>query len=439
LYTFPNNPRAFKALIAAEYAGVKVDVVQDAPEFALGVTNTSPEFLAKFPFGNVPAFEAASGLCLSEPNAIATFLTEDKLGGHSVAEKALIQQWSHFSENEIVPHACTWVYPTLGYMQFNKPATDNAKQRVAKVLAYLDTILEKQTFLVGDHVSLADIAVVCDLLALYQRVLDPEFRAPYTNTTRWFTTCVNQPQFRAVLGEVTLAETMAQFDAEAFAALNPKAVSKKSAKKAEPKKQEKKKEQKPKEPSTSACEPEDELDEAEAIAKAEAKVDPVKEYLATLPKPKMSMDAWKKFYSNNESIDALKYLWENCDLENHSFWKGDYADDLLAQGYTKTFMTMNLVSGMCQRLDPIRKVAFGNVCVFGKDKENEISGVWMWHGHDFIFDKTQCNVDSPSYKWRKLDPCLPEDKKLIEQYFSWGEVVPLDDHAKAPNQWECFK
>ena len=48
-------------------------------------------------------------------------------------------------------------------------------------------------------------------LASWQ-VLEPSFRQAFTNTNRWFLTCINQPQFRAVLGEVKLCEKMAQFD-----------------------------------------------------------------------------------------------------------------------------------------------------------------------------------------------------------------------------------
>jgi elongation factor 1-gamma len=43
-------------------------------------------------------------------------------------------------------------------------------------------------------------------------VFDPEYRAPFVHVNRWFVTCVNQPQFRAVLGDVVLCEKMAQFD-----------------------------------------------------------------------------------------------------------------------------------------------------------------------------------------------------------------------------------
>jgi elongation factor 1-gamma len=45
------------------------------------------------------------------------------------------------------------------------------------------------------------------------QVLDPEFRKPFQNVNRWFTTLVHQPQFEAVIGKnFTLSEQMAQFD-----------------------------------------------------------------------------------------------------------------------------------------------------------------------------------------------------------------------------------
>ena len=46
------------------------------------------------------------------------------------------------------------------------------------------------------------------------QVLEPAFRAPYMNVNRWFLTCINQPQFKAVLGEVEICTKMATFDGE---------------------------------------------------------------------------------------------------------------------------------------------------------------------------------------------------------------------------------
>ena len=42
-------------------------------------------------------------------------------------------------------------------------------------------------------------------------------RKPYQNVNRWFTTVVNQQQFKAVIGEFKLCEKMAEFDPKKFA------------------------------------------------------------------------------------------------------------------------------------------------------------------------------------------------------------------------------
>ena len=53
LYTYPDNFRAYKVLIAAQYSGAALKVVSDPPYFELGKTNRSPDFLTKFPLGKV--------------------------------------------------------------------------------------------------------------------------------------------------------------------------------------------------------------------------------------------------------------------------------------------------------------------------------------------------------------------------------------------------
>lgn len=53
LYTYPENWRAFKALIAAQFSGAKVKVLSAPPQFHFGQTNKTPEFLKKFPVGKV--------------------------------------------------------------------------------------------------------------------------------------------------------------------------------------------------------------------------------------------------------------------------------------------------------------------------------------------------------------------------------------------------
>ncbi|CAJ0961614.1 unnamed protein product [Ranitomeya imitator] len=220
LYTYPDNWRAYKPLIAAQYSGFPITVASSAPEFQFGVTNKTPEFLKKFPLGKVPAFEGNDGFCLFESSAIAHYGKTAWVMMISVRasriDQAQVLQWVSFADNHIVPPASAWVFPTLGIMQFNKQATEQAKEEVKLILATLDAHLRTRTFLVGERITLADVAVTCSLLWLYKQVLDPSFRQPFGNVTRWFITCVNQPQFHAVLGEVKLCDKMAQFDGEGF-------------------------------------------------------------------------------------------------------------------------------------------------------------------------------------------------------------------------------
>ena len=63
------------------------------------------------------------------------------------------------------------------------------------------------------------------------------------NVNRWFMTCVNQPQFKSIIGEFTLCEKMAVFDNKKYQELHPKTQ---KAKDNKPKQEKKPKEEKPK-------------------------------------------------------------------------------------------------------------------------------------------------------------------------------------------------
>jgi len=193
---------AQKALIAAKYSGAELTVAKD---FVFGESNKKPEFLNKFPLGKVPAFEGSDGVLLTESNAIAYYVANEELrGGSDAAAKAQVVQWMCMADNEILPASCTWVFPTMGIMQYNKTATERAKEDIKAALKTLNDHLLTKTFLVGERLTLADIAVACTMLSLYKQVLDPAFRKPFTNVNRWFTTVVNQPNAKAVLGQVKL-------------------------------------------------------------------------------------------------------------------------------------------------------------------------------------------------------------------------------------------
>lgn len=219
LYTYPENFRAYKALIAAQFSGAKVDVV---PNFEFGVTNKTEEFLKKFPLGKVPALETDDGKYLAESNAIAYYVSNAQLRGNSDFEKAEVLQWLSFADGEIGPVAAAWVFPAIGIMQFNKNTNERAKQDFSRALETLQARLVNNTFLVGERITLADIVVFASLIQVFQHVADPSFRKPFFAVNRWFNTILNQPQTKAVVKNFTFCEKEATFDPKKYAEFQAK-------------------------------------------------------------------------------------------------------------------------------------------------------------------------------------------------------------------------
>merc|ERR1712121_534165 len=388
LYTYPDNFRAFKALIAAKYSGAQLTVAKD---FVFGETNKKPDFLKKFPLGKVPAFEGSDGVLLTESNAIAYYVANDELrGGTDAAARAQVVQWMCMADNEILPAACTWVFPTMGIMQYNKTATERAKEDIKAALKTLNDHLLTRTFLVGERLSLADIAVACTMLSLYTQVLDPEFRKPFVNVTRWFNTVVNQPNAKAVVGQVNLCTKMAEFDAKKFAEFSGKGDNKKEKKEKAPKQEAKK------QPETKKEEKKEEKP-AEDEPKPEKKADPFEK----MPKGTFDLEEWKRFYSNNDEPESVAWFWEDFDHENYSIWRGDYKynDEL-----TMVFMSCNLIGGMFQRLDKLNKNAFASCCLFGDNNNSSISGIWVFKGKELDSKSDECKAQVAQYwKWEGND------------------------------------
>ena len=108
---------------------------------------------------------------MSETNAIARYVSnESLLGGANAINQALVQQYIEFADNEILPSACTWTYPTLGFKQYNKQDTEKAIFQIKRCLAYLNDVLLSKTYLVGERITLADISLAVNLLTLYVQV-----------------------------------------------------------------------------------------------------------------------------------------------------------------------------------------------------------------------------------------------------------------------------
>lgn len=416
LYTYPNNPRAFKALIAAKYN----DIELETPSFTFGVTNKDAEFLKKFPFGKVPALETADGHFIAESNAISYYVAASKkdtiLLGSGVADAARVQMFINIADNEITPAAATWIYPILGFIPYNKENTEKAKEDLKRSLGALNNILATRTYLVGETPTLADIHVVVSLLHLYKMVLEPQFRATFVNLNRYFVTLVNQPEFKAVIGEVALCEKAAVYDPNNIPkpASNPQPQQQKKEQKPQAPKKEEPKKEAPKEEPKKVEKPKAEEEEEEESFEEKRGPNP----LDALPPSKFNLENWKRFYSNNEESKAIDFFWENIDLEGFSIWLAKYKYN---EENKKIFMSCNLLGGFFQRLESARKYAFGSFGVFGEDDNNEIHGVFIFRGQDVPFEVTDC-PDYESYEFTKLTEFNDQTKQNVNAFLAWSEI-----------------
>merc|ERR1712168_1077447 len=169
---------------------------------------------------------------------------------------------------------------------------------------------------------------------------------------------------------------------------------------------------------------------AEAPAMPPKKKDPLDE----LPAGTFNMEDWKRFFSNNPEEEAIKYFWDNFDTTNYSIWRCDYKynDEL-----TMVFMSMNLIGGMFQRLEKLRKNAFASMALFGENNNSTISGIWVWRGHDLAFELSpDWQIDYSSYDWKKLDADAAETKEMVNHYLCW---TGNDAGGRAFNQGKIFK
>ncbi|OIS95818.1 PREDICTED: elongation factor 1-gamma 2-like [Nicotiana attenuata] len=413
LHSGSNNKNAVKALIAAEYTGVKVEL---AKNFEMGVSNKTPEFVKMNPIGKVPVLETPDGPVF-ESNAIARYVTKLKpdnpLFGSSLIEYAQIEQWNDFSATEIDANIGQWLYPRLGYRVFIPPAEEAAVAALKRALGALNIHLASNTYLVGHSITLADIIMACNLSHGFRYIMTKSFTKEFPHVERYFWTVVNQPNFCKILGEVKQAESIpdppSKKPAPAKEPAKPKA-------KEEPKKEVKKEEPK--------------LEDEEEAPKPKAK-----NPLDLLPPSKMILDEWKRLYSNTKTNFrevAIKGFWDMYDPEGYSLWFCDYK---YQDENTVSFVTLNKVGGFLQRMDLARKYAFGKMLVIGSEAPYKVKGLWLFRGKEipkFVMD--EC-YDMELYEWKEVDINDEAQKERVNQMIE--DYEPFEGEALLDAK--CFK
>lgn len=299
-----------------------------------------------------------------------------------------------FVNEEVLPKMGGWYNPLLGRTPYNKKLVEESQAAALKAISVLEEHLLHNTFLVGERITLADLFAVGIIARGFEFFFDKQWRQQHPNVSRWYETVYNQPIYSAVAPKFSLLDT-------------PKLTN------VAPKKPDQPKESKKEAPKPKAKEAEEEED-----APAEPKP---KHPLALLPRATFDLDEWKRYYSNHDEADSLKWFWENVNFDEYSIWKVDYKYN---EELTMTFMSNNLVGGFNNRLEASRKYLFGCASVFGENNDSVIQGAFVVRGQEFlpVFDVAP---DYESYEFVKLDPKKPEDRDFVALHWTWDKPITV--------------
>lgn len=212
IYSYPDNPRVKRAQVLAALNGLELSV----PEFQFGVANKTPEFLAKFPLGKVPAMETADSLCLTESAAICAHVAAsgplaDQLLGKTVAERSQVWRWSQYAEGELTSNSMPIFLPYVLKLYPGSPAAyDTSVASYRRALVALDAELKDgKAFLVGGKLSMADVMIAGSLFFTASFVLDAEMAKEAPNVVRYMIGLSAIPEIKNVFGEFKPCATRA--------------------------------------------------------------------------------------------------------------------------------------------------------------------------------------------------------------------------------------
>lgn len=195
-----------KIQAAANLNNLEIEI---APEFAMGKTNRSPEFLSKFPMGTVPAFAAndSNGTNIFESDAIAQFVAEsgpasNQLLGSTPAERAIIRQWISFASGELQDPVVQLALWRIGLGAYDEKKETAALEKLERSLGCLEGHLKGRVWLATqDKLSLADITAASALAWGFSLVIDAEMRKKYPTTVEWYERTIASKGVKQAFGE----------------------------------------------------------------------------------------------------------------------------------------------------------------------------------------------------------------------------------------------
>jgi len=204
IVTYPDNPRVWKALIAAKYNGVEVNLKSD---FKMGETNKTASFLSVNPFGQVPTAFSSDRTGVFESNSILRYVArvgekKKNLYGKDALEQSRVDAFLDAIVS-LESVAGPWFYKLSKYpfaANFHRSYIDRCIDFTKKSYIGWNEALKEKQFLVGDSLTIADIAWFASSWPAFSKLLDAEFRKQIPHAVKHFRKLEELAEFKAVAG-----------------------------------------------------------------------------------------------------------------------------------------------------------------------------------------------------------------------------------------------
>jgi glutathione S-transferase len=196
LYDYLPSGNGYKARLLLTQLAIPFELIER--DIIKGETRT-PEFLAKFPNGRIPAVEFDDGKLLFESNAIISYFAENTQFMPQVGfERAQVLQWLFFEQYSHEPYIAS-----VRYLEHVAPEVQDPRRAMLDMmirrgydaLDVMDKHLASREWFVGNRYSIADIA-----LYAYTHVADEGCfdLANYPSIRRWLVRVKSQPRHIAI-------------------------------------------------------------------------------------------------------------------------------------------------------------------------------------------------------------------------------------------------
>jgi glutathione S-transferase len=188
-----------KVVLAAQELAVPFTRVDAGGAF--GIVRT-PDYVAKNPNALIPVIEDDQ-LTLWESNVIVRYLcarhAPDTLYPQPLVQRFEAERWMDWQQTTLNPagrHAfIQWVRTPAD--RRDQQLIDKSVAATEPLLDVLEQTLARQPFVAGDHLTMADLPLACEIDRWYSL---PQSRPERRHLDRWFAGMLARPSAKGVLG-----------------------------------------------------------------------------------------------------------------------------------------------------------------------------------------------------------------------------------------------